>query len=316
MSTGFRRRRRPLCAAVTLALAGGPLGCGGSSAGPTGDDLPARPVAVSPTSGAVVTADRPTFTVRNARGFDVGQAQYTFQVTSGTRILTTVTVPAGAATTSVTPADALPRGVLLQWTATARGSAGEVSTDPVVFRLGVSCLPGGDPYAKSVVSWFLTACSLAQNVYNDPSEVLGPPNATGFGPFNYQGFFSLGEGGWVVVDMQACATDGPGADLRVFQAVGSEPVTVYAAGSPDGPFLLLASRVPCGQRIPGNQTVRYCDFDLAAAGVLEARYFKVEDGELYPCERAETPSEGADIDAVQILDRAGDSAGMAVARKP
>ena len=46
--------------------------------------------------------------------------------------------------------------------------------------------------------------------------------------------------------------------------------------------------------------VGYCDFDLANAEVQEARYFKVQDGERYPCP-GDTPSEGADIDAVQIL---------------
>ena len=36
------------------------------------------------------------------------------------------------------------------------------------------------------------------------------------------------------------------------------------------------------------------------AGLEEARYFRVEDGELFPCPGG-TNSEGADIDAVEIL---------------
>ena len=91
-------------------------------------------------------------------------------------------------------------------------------------------------------------------------------------------------------------------DLSVAaKMVSMEPVTLYAAGSPNGPFQLLAYRVPCGTRVPGGGGQRrYCDFDLGAAEVQEARYFKVEDGELFPCPGG-TTSEGADIDAVEIL---------------
>lgn len=165
----------------------------------------------------------------------------------------------------------------------------------------VACLSGRDPFAKSVVEAFLPVCERMPNIYNDPREVLGPPNAGGFGPFNWTGFVSLGEGGHVTVDMEACAVDEPGADVRVYQAVGSEPVTLYASGRPEGPFALIESRKPCGTRFEGSAVIRFCDFDLAAGGVQEARYFKVEDGELFPCKDADTPSEGADIDAVQIL---------------
>ena len=46
----------------------------------------------------------------------------------------------------------------------------------------------------------------------------------------------------------------------------------------------------CGKRIPGTRPLRYCDFDLADGEVQEARYFKIEDGELYPCAPARTPT--------------------------
>ena len=45
----------------------------------------------------------------------------------------------------------------------------------------------------------------------------------------------------------------------------------------------------------------HCDFDLAAAGMHAARFVWVEDAERFPCERAGTRTEGADIDAVQVL---------------
>jgi hypothetical protein len=100
--------------------------------------------------------------------------------------------------------------------------------------------------------------------------------------------------------MEGCAADEPGPDVRVFQAVSREAVTLYAAGSPEGPFELLEARKPCGALLPGVFS-RYCDFDLAAAEAGEARYFRIEDGEQYPCAMATTVTEGADVDAIQVL---------------
>jgi hypothetical protein len=268
------------------------------------DDLPAQPVTVSPAAGGQAASDTPTFVVRNARGFDLGQATYTFEVTTRGRgqLLAEFTAPAGRSTTSAVAPEPLPRGMDLAWRATARSASGEVASPLAPFRLPpVMCLAPGDRYAQSVVAVMLPSCPRMPNVYDDPSEVLGPPDAGGFGPFNFHGFLSLGDGGHVTVDMEGCAVDGPGADVRVYQAVGSEPVTVYAAGTPSGPFVLLEERKRCGERIPGEQTIRYCEFDLAEGEVTEARYFRVEDGERFPCELAQTPSEGADIDAVQLL---------------
>ena len=47
----------------------------------------------------------------------------------------------------------------------------------------------------------------------------------------------------------------------------------------------------------------FCDFDLADAEMQDARYFKIEDGEIHPCAEAGTDTEGADIDAIEILHR-------------
>jgi hypothetical protein len=111
---------------------------------------------------------------------------------------------------------------------------------------------------------------------------------------------SLGQGGWVVVDMGTPVTDGPGPDVRVFQTTAGEPVTLYASMSPSGPFVLVGLQEYCGERTPGGGS-NHCDFDLGAAGLTQARYLKVEDGEIYPCLAAGTRTEGADIDAVQAL---------------
>jgi hypothetical protein len=158
-------------------------------------------------------------------------------------------------------------------------------------------------YAQSVVDWWMPACSLARNRYVDPSEALGPPDAVNLGgQDNYLGFISLGQGGYVTVDMGATFTDGEGADVRVYQTVSGagEPVTLYASASPQGPFTLVGLRVPCGERSPGLFS-NHCDFDLREGGLAAARYLKVEDGEIYPCLAAGSVTEGADIDAVEIL---------------
>lgn len=293
----LHRRTLALLAAGALSACGGP--------NPTApDNLPAQPLLVSPVGGVQVSTDTPTLTVQNAKGFDQGQADYTFRVAilANDREIATATVSAGRGTTSATLATPLLRGATLAWKVVGHNATGEVSSGTGTFRLpAVQCGLTSDPYAKSVVEWWLPACSLAQNHYNNPLEVLGPPNGGGKAPDSYFGFMSLGEGGHVTVDMEACAVDAPGDDIRVYQTVSNEPVTLYASGSPGGPFVLVDSRKLCGVKTPGISS-NHCDFDLASAGLEEARYLRIEDGELYPCP-GDTVTEGADIDAVEILHR-------------
>jgi hypothetical protein len=294
-------RLGPLALSLSLAKCGG--GSPEPSPSPTPDvPLGPVPVLVSPAEGTQITSDSPTFTARNALGYDIGQAQYTFRLLtrSGAREIATATVPAGRHDTSATFGGAVPRGMHLTWTVTARSATAEVASAVGSFRsVSVACLSGRDNYAKSVVDWHVRPCSLAENHYNDPNQVLGPPNAGGSGPDSFFGFMSLGDDGYVTVDMETCAVDEPGTDVRVYQSVAREPVTLWAAGSPAGPFQLLQSKVPCGGRVPGVFS-RDCEFDLADAEVDEARYFKIEDGENYPCP-GDTVTEGADIDAIEVL---------------
>jgi len=156
-------------------------------------------------------------------------------------------------------------------------------------------------YATSVAEWWIPASSLAGNTYNDPQEAVGRPDAA-LGSVEYTGFVSLGFGGHVTLDLGGCIADQPGNDLRVYQAVSTEPVSVYVSQSADGPFTLLKPFFEdCGNRVPGTANVqKYCEFDLASASVAEARYVRVEDAEIYPCPCG-TTSEGADLDAVQAL---------------
>jgi hypothetical protein len=172
------------------------------------------------------------------------------------------------------------------------------SPSPSISPTPDACSTAPSAYAKAVAHWWVPACSLAQNAYNDPTKALGPPDAEGAGPLGYTGFISLGFGGHVTLDLGGCISDHPGPDLRVYQAVSSEPASVYVSLSPEGPFTLIEALKACGERI--DRVKGYCDFDLATAGVTQARYVRVEDGELYPCP-GDTVSEGADLDAIQAL---------------
>jgi hypothetical protein len=292
-------RGRPLAA---LALAGlAPLaGCGNESGSGMLSD---RPVLLDPLAGSTLDSDTPVFVVRNAQGFDSGQADYTFRVSvaSSDRDVASLTAPAGRGETAVRFPAPLLRGAVLAWSVVARDASGaEVASDSATFRLPpVDCRSTSTPYAKSVTGFWVPATCRDHDLYNDPEEALGPPDAGGAGPDMYFGFVSLGNGGWVDVDMEGCAVDGTGADVRVFQSVSAEPVTLLASSSPTGPWVLVEYRKPCGTRVPGFFS-RGCTFDLAQAGIEEARYFRVQDGELYPCPGG-TVTEGADIDAVEIL---------------
>jgi hypothetical protein len=164
----------------------------------------------------------------------------------------------------------------------------------------LSPLATAAPYAVAVADYWLPDCSLRRNRHNDPNEVVGSPDTVNLGGGLYRGMMSLGQGGWVTVDMGATVIDGPGDDVRIFQATSSEEVTVYASSSPQGPFTLLGLREPCSTRSPGIFS-NHCDFDLRSGGLSEARYLRVEDGEIYPCLSGDTVSEGADIDAIQAL---------------
>jgi len=174
----------------------------------------------------------------------------------------------------------------------------EPSPSPSPSTTPNACTGTPSAYAKAVRDWWVPRCSLDHNIYNAPETTLGPPDAAGVGPDGYTGFISLGFGGRVTVDLGGCVTDRPGPDLRVYQAVSGEPVSVYVSTSAEGPFTLIEARKGCGERV--NRVQGYCDFDLATGGVKEARYVRVEDGELFPCPGG-TTSEGADLDAVQAL---------------
>jgi len=185
--------------------------------------------------------------------------------------------------------------------AMACGGSGPANPTPTPTPGPTPCAPATSPYAVAVAEWWIPASSLAQNIYNNPQDAVGAPNAGGFGPSDYAGFVSLGFGGHVTVDLGGCVSDVPGNDLRIYQAVSSEPLSVYVSTSPEGPFTLLRPFFQdCGGKVQGDAVKKQCEFDLASAAVSQARYVRVEDAEIFPCPCG-TPSEGADLDAVQAL---------------
>jgi hypothetical protein len=181
--------------------------------------------------------------------------------------------------------------------ATACGPA-DPSPSPSPSGTPDPCATAPSEYGRSIAASWIPACSLAQNIYNDPAAAVGPPDAAGSGPDQFTGFVSLGFGGHVTVDLGGCISDLPGPDLRVYQTVSGEPVSVYVSTLREGPYTLIEARKECGEPYSGIR--RSCDFDIASGGVTRARYVRVEDGELFPCPGG-TVSEGADLDAVEAL---------------
>jgi hypothetical protein len=286
-------------------------GCGGrstSSSGPSAPAAPGQPMPVSPAAGAIVDSQTPTLVVRNASGFDAGQATYDFVVLAGaadTVIAQVASVPAGSSQTSAAVAQPLVRGVEYRWKAVAHASGRTSESTPTAFQIGVPCdLTSTDPWAKAVVDAFFTQCTLRTNraIFLDPRNALGPPDARGGGQNgleNYSGIVSLGQNGFIVLDMGVCFEDRAGPEVRVFQYIDDEPVTVRVSGSAGGPWTLLGTK-RCGDGgLPYNSN--HCDFDLAGSGLKAGRYVMVEDAENFPCDQAGTRTEGADIDAVEVL---------------
>jgi hypothetical protein len=149
-----------------------------------------------------------------------------------------------------------------------------------VTRVDVELTPADEPitYGERVVQ-----CERADpwGDYANPSlptAAIGPPDG---------GSFSLGKGGWAVLDMGATTpiVDRPGADLTVREGDGTaEGYTVYAASDWKGPFVSLGT---------GTGTN---SFDLAGSGLPQARFVKiVDDGDGV----ASAPDAGFELDSVE-----------------
>lgn len=143
----------------------------------------------------------------------------------------------------------------------------------------------GSPYADRVISAEIGCEGI--NLYTNPEEALGPPNWGYLPDGRYSGFVSLGPGGRIILEMGVDVIDGPGPDIKVYQAVSNEEIAVYVAENFASPFLLIGG-MPCG----GS-----CNFDLNNSGYSKVRYLMVEDRTFSDCYE----TAGADIDAVEAL---------------
>src|SRR5436189_6021368 len=116
-SGSVKNTSRRAGAALPLLLAALLPSCNAPTAG-----LAALPVLVEPADGARVASDSPTFSIRNAQGYDGKGATYTFRVAVAKtgQELATVTVPAGSGTTTTRFERPLLRGALLAWRVTGR----------------------------------------------------------------------------------------------------------------------------------------------------------------------------------------------------
>ena len=144
----------------------------------------------------------------------------------------------------------------------------------------------GTPYAVQVVSSDIKCEGI--NLYTNPREALGAPNWGYLSDGSFSGFVSLGPAGYIVLKMGVDVIDGPGHDIRIYQAVSDEDTAVYVTDDYlSSPFKYLGTQA-CGVT---------CNFDLSGSGYSKIRYVMVKDMTLSDC--YETP--GPDIDAVEAI---------------
>ncbi len=164
---------------------------------------------------------------------------------------------------------------------TANGYVTKYATGVGVPMNGVSqkdfrLVPDTLRYAYRVIS-----CHIHDNNFDDEGYTpgaLGAPDSVAY---------SLGGGGYIVLDMGDTIFNGPGPDLKVFES-GSTPegFMCYAGTTMDGPWISLGS---------GTGTTT---FELGYGSLEKARYIKIVDDSLG---ELTGPDAGFDLDAVQIL---------------
>jgi hypothetical protein len=127
----------------------------------------------------------------------------------------------------------------------------------------------------------VAACSIPGNNFYDEgytAACLGPAN---------QENYSIGKGGYLILDMQHPITDSIGADIIVYEGDATpEGFTIYASNSKDGPWSLIGN---------GLGTT---SFDISTANVTDAQYLKIIDDNNGT---AGTSDAGFDLDAIETV---------------
>ncbi|WP_299626046.1 hypothetical protein [Pelagibius sp.] len=150
---------------------------------------------------------------------------------------------------------------------------------------------GPDPYADEVIGWAFGSPRSSEGP-SRPSFALGAPDYTG--SHRDPGLMTLGCGGQLTVMFSDNdLVDGPGADLRIFEPGDREAYSVEV--SVDG-----AEWQKLGRAEGGNSSF---DLSAIAAGDEIFRFVRITDAKSF-CEGARP---GADIDAVEALNSAGDA---------
>jgi len=152
------------------------------------------------------------------------------------------------------------------------------------------CQAQGSRYAEYVAEWTrVRACD--KILRTDTSAALGASDAGGYVSQDEPGwgFVSIDASGALTLELGRAAYDGGGPDIRVFEYYSSEPIEVFVAPSPLGPWTSLGVKW-CDL---------YCDYDLGAGGVPYARFVRLQDRA--PATDACHTTSGSDVDAVMAL---------------
>lgn len=263
---------------------------------------PTVPAPLGPSNGSSFQNLTPTLSVRNSEEYSGTKVTYNFEVYSDAGLsnlaASGTNIPAGNQTTSWQVSPALEAGITYYWRAQGYNGTTYSTYSPVYnFTAYSPCHSRGwqvGPWGKAIVDAFI-GCTQYDNLYTDPTQALGPPNAwsSGVSIRILGGIVSLGLNGYIVVDMGVCIINGDGADLRIYQFIAHEPIQVFVSPAPDGPWADLGEKW-CYHP--------YCEYDLEGCFYEEVRYIKILDrnpeGE---CAGPSRYSPGADIDAVKAL---------------
>ena len=176
---------------------------------------------------------------------------------------------------------ALIPGVTYYWR--ARAVIDGVATGwygPYSFIVTDLCSITGSQYAEYVVEWHQNVACPAL-VRTDTSEILGPPVVGGFITQDDPGygFVSMNHNAELSFEMGRTIFNGSGNDLGVHEYVSTEALELFAGLTESGPWYSLGVQW-CHVR---------CDFDLGAAGLTYARYFKIRSMPLPDCYQTAGP---------------------------
>lgn len=231
-------------------------------------------------------AAQPRLAVTNAYTAGDAAVTYDFEISSDPQFTSLAASGSGAEQTTgsqdhtawqgeLATSAALTPGVTYYWR--ARAVIDGVATGwygPYSFTVTGLCEISGSQYAEYVVEWHQNmACP--DLVRTDTSEILGPPVVGGFITQDDPGygFVSMNQDATLSFEMGKTIYNGPGNDLGVYEYVSTEALELFAGLSESGPWYSLGMQW-CHVR---------CDFDLGAAGLNYARYFKIRSvpGECY-----------------------------------